>query len=148
MTPMNPLHGSPYHQPQYPLPYPPHYPPNPFGQAAEDESHLRGLSVMYWVAGGIAALATLLMLVGFFVGIGEARPDEEWQVALVGVFGCLGAAFATLTMLTGTSLAARRRRTLCVVTAAITCAGLPLGTILGVVSLIVLQRPTVRQLFH
>ena len=44
-------------------------------------------------------------------------------------------------------LAARRRHMFCVVVAAISCAFSPLGTVLGVFTLIVLYRPSVREQF-
>ena len=49
--------------------------------------------------------------------------------------------------LTGSSLKQRRRRTLCFVVACLMLPSFPLGTILGVFTIIVLRRPSVQELF-
>jgi hypothetical protein len=53
-----------------------------------------------------------------------------------------------MVMMTAASLGTRRRRTLCLVTAGLTCASFPLGTALGIFTFIVLSRPTVKTLFE
>ena len=50
-------------------------------------------------------------------------------------------------VLQGLQLRQRRRHTFCVVMAAIGCAFMPFGTVLGIFTLIVLTKPTVRSLF-
>src|SRR5262245_37032199 len=55
---------------------------------------------------------------------------------------------AAALVLGGRNLQARRRYTLCMVVAAVACLFMPLGTILGVFTLIVLNRPSVKELFQ
>jgi hypothetical protein len=48
----------------------------------------------------------------------------------------------------GRSLAARKRYTFCIIVAAISCTFFPLGTALGVFTILVLSRPSVKALFE
>jgi hypothetical protein len=80
----------------------------------------------------------------------EADPAVVGGV-LMGVGGCIGLfciIWAVLCLLTGISLNAQRRRTLCMVTAGLMCLNIPLGTILGVFTFVVLSRPSVKALFE
>ena len=67
-------------------------------------------------------------------------------------FAVLGILFGwtvtILVLLAGRALAARRRRGFCIVVAAIECMMMPLGTILGIFTIIVLARPSVVALFE
>jgi hypothetical protein len=56
-------------------------------------------------------------------------------------------AFAVLSFLAGRFLSRRQHHTFCIVIAAIDCMSLPLGTALGVFTILVLLRPSVKQLF-
>jgi len=64
-----------------------------------------------------------------------------------GLFLVFAVAYALALFLAARFLAERRRHTFCVVVAAISCTFTPLGTVLGVFTLIVLFRPSVRVLF-
>ena len=59
----------------------------------------------------------------------------------------MGLTIATLMALTGRWLSARKHKTFCFVIACIECVNMPLGTILGVFTLVVLQKPSVTVLF-
>ena len=124
-----------------------------------DEEHLRVLSILYYVWGGLSVVGACFM--GAYAVIGgtvltavsqsEREPAAAWAGAVVfvvmgGLFLLL-AALAWLTILTGRYLAQRRRYTFCLVMAIVTCLSVPLGTVLGIFTLIVLQRPSVKQLF-
>ncbi|MDZ4816523.1 MAG: hypothetical protein SGI71_09690 [Verrucomicrobiota bacterium] len=50
-------------------------------------------------------------------------------------------------LMTGLFLRMRRYRTFCLVSAAISCIHLPFGTVLGIFSLMVLLRPSVKKIF-
>lgn len=71
---------------------------------------------------------------GFFIGIGS------FVIVLSIVFGLL-------TLFCAINLQRRRRRTFCMVVAALTCLGVPLGTALGVFTLITLAKPDVQTHF-
>jgi hypothetical protein len=67
---------------------------------------------------------------------------------LIGIVGMLLMwAMAALIIYTGSSLRARKRPTLCKVMACLVCLNVPLGTALGVWTLVVLGRDSVRRLF-
>ncbi len=128
-------------------------------QEVLDAEHLRLLELCYWVAGAFGAVVTLipliyvafggLMLTGGFGRGGNAAPAVVGAVMVVlGLLACVAlAALAALKLATARSLRTRRRRTLCLVTAALTCLGIPWGTVLGVCTFLVLERPTVAALF-
>jgi hypothetical protein len=54
---------------------------------------------------------------------------------------------AALSIVAGRNLAAHRGYVFCVVVAALECLWVPLGTILGVFTIVVLQRESVKELF-
>ena len=72
-----------------------------------------------------------------------APPAESgWMFIIFGGLFCLLAwAFAGCLFLSGRWLAARRNWTFCFVVACLSCMNVPLGTILGVFTILVLQRP-------
>jgi hypothetical protein len=132
-------------------------------QQAEDQSHLQILSIIYYVFGGFQILGGLM--IGVYMSVigtmfsnvphrPPAGPDSsffamyEAMFVVMGILALLmGAAMGALNILVGSSLGQRRRYTLCLIMAAITCLGVPLGTLLGVFTLIVLNRPSVKALF-
>ena len=69
-----------------------------------------------------------------FAGLGGCGMIFVWVIAL-------------LITLSGRRLLQHRSRTFCIIVAALMCLSIPFGTILGVFTLIVLSRPSVRQLF-
>lgn len=125
---------------------------------AEDESHLKLLSIFYYVCAALGAL-TLLMVAGLgtlvFATVGRDGQDSTafggGDVAVLVVILLLSAALslagAVLQFMTAQRLRQRRGRGLCQFTAAITCLSFPLGTALGVFTFIVLARPQVRAAF-
>ena len=69
-------------------------------------------------------------------------------ISLGCVFFVMGVVGAILNVLAGRALGKHERRTLCLVVACLNCMHMPLGTLLGVFTLIVLGRPTVKSLFE
>jgi hypothetical protein len=127
--------------------------------AAHDE--LRLLSIFHYVLAGLSALFGLLPLI--YVGFGAAilsgrldggkggppPPFLGWFVIGLGLF-LMALAFLYVAGLiwAGRSLARRRSWILCMVVAGISCAFAPLGTALGVFTIVVLARPEVKALFE
>ncbi|MBA2482197.1 MAG: hypothetical protein H0V44_16165 [Planctomycetes bacterium] len=68
-------------------------------------------------------------------------------IVMSSVFILLSLVFTVTLWMAGTRLKDRTSYTFCQVVAAISCVNVPLGTVLGVFTLIVLQRPGVRALF-
>jgi hypothetical protein len=128
----------------------------------QDAEHLRLLSIFHYVVGGLMALAACIPFIHLAVGLafvsgtfGPPKPGEPspetfgWLFIGVAVFGILsGWTIAACTVFAGRSLAQRRRYVFCMVVAGLmTVACVPLGTALGVFTIIVLVRPAVKQAF-
>lgn len=126
----------------------------------QDEEQLHLLSVFHYVLAGLCSLISLFPLIYFGLGLamisgmghrGSDRFGPFFAGCFVAGFGGLFLVFAVgyalALFLAARFLAERRRHTFCVVVAAISCAFSPLGTVLGVFSLIVLFRPSVKTLF-
>ena len=125
----------------------------------QDLEHLRLLSIFHYVVAGLIGLVSLFPIFHLVMGIGimTGALDTEGDSAAA-LFGGLFAGFALLIILLGLTLAvvvamagrglARHDGyTFCLVVAAVECVFMPLGTVLGVFTLIVLLRPSVKALF-
>ena len=129
----------------------------------EDAEQLRLLSIGHYVVAGLQALFGLFPVIHLAIGIWmlaspELRQDKDGPpAALVGGF-FIGFALlwmliawtmAVLLVVAGRNLAARRRRAFCLVVAAVVAIlCMPFGTILCVLTLVVLLRPSVRAAFE
>jgi hypothetical protein len=127
----------------------------------QDAEHLRLLSIFHYIVGGLAALFSLFPLLYTIVGAifvarhGTPGPGEEappefigWILAVIGsLLFSLGTAIAICTLIAGRSLAKHTRYWFAFVMACIECLFIPFGTILGVFTIIVLSRESVKTLF-
>jgi hypothetical protein len=128
-----------------------------------DEEHLRLLAIFHFILSGLMALCAMIpfihVAVGLFLILDPAafgspgqEPPPPWLgyffVAFASVFIVLGLSLAALMLFGGLSLAKRRRYVFCQVIACLECLMMPLGTVLGVFTLVVLSRPSVRDLFN
>jgi hypothetical protein len=125
----------------------------------QDVEHLKILSILYYVWGGLTAcfscFGLLYVVIGLVAVIAGVQEKQGGPPAVVGgmfmligiVFVVLGATVGGLTIWAGRCLAQRKRYMLCLVMAGISCLSVPLGTALGVFTIIVLQRPTVKAMF-
>ena len=129
-------------------------------ESSTDREHLRLLTVFYYIWAGFQSLGGLIGLA--FIGVGAFivsspqvaqtnNPPPPWFGA---IFAGLGAlvfvaveGMAALSFFTGRFLSRRQHHTFCVVISALNCMSLPLGTALGVFSILVLQRSSVKALF-
>ncbi len=144
-------------------------------QAEIDQEQLNLLAVFYVVYGCLAAAAALAGLLiaatGAMIGAGgtaAAGWGVLWQapgadsgpaaMAAAGIFGLflmmagsavfvLAAVSAALRLLTAFALHRRRHRTFCLVISVLVSLHVPLGSLLGIASLLVLLRPSVEHLF-
>jgi len=129
----------------------------------QDREHLRLLAIFHYVVAGLAALFSFFPLLYTTVGAififaarhGTAKPGEElppeflgWIFAVVGLLlFFLGIAMAICILLAGRCLARNKHYTFALVMACIECLFIPFGTILGVFTIVVLSRESVRELF-
>ena len=126
-----------------------------------DAEHLKMLRVGYIISGVLSLLFALFPLiyvvVGLFVAVAvpnEGRNDGPPPQAigvLIAVIGLIASALIAssgiLKLTAARAIGKRRSRTLCYIAAGLACLDVPLGTLLGVCSFIVLSRPTVIRLF-
>ena len=124
----------------------------------QDLEHLKLLSIFHYVAAGMAALFACIPFIHFFMGlalttgaIGETDTEGRTVglviMAIAGLVILLGWTFAALVACAGRSLQKRRRYTFCLVMAGVECLFMPVGTVLGVFTIIVLVRDSVKELF-
>ena len=123
-----------------------------------DQDRLRLLSIFHYVLAAMQVLLALFPVIDLVLGMGivsgrvAGSPEQSssYGWALVGssvLAVALGLALAALTLLAGRRLAARQAHSFCMFVAAINCFFFPFGTILGVLTLIMLKRPAVREAF-
>lgn len=125
----------------------------------KDAQHLDLLAVFHYVVAGLTALCSLIPLVHLAIGIGLATgrldPDADPAAQSVGVIFIivavviilLGLTFSALVVVAGRNLRHRRHYTFCLVMAGLLCLMMPFGTALGVFTIIVLMRDSVRRMF-
>jgi hypothetical protein len=68
-------------------------------------------------------------------------------VVFAGVWILCGLTYASFVALAGKYLGRHQKYTFCLIIACVTCAFMPFGTVLGVFTIIVLNRESVKQLF-
>jgi len=133
----------------------------------QDLEHLRLLSIFHYVVAGLTALfacfpvfhlifgLVMLLAPGVFENHQHGPPHDP---AILRLMGAIFAFVAAMIILAGWSLAVciflagrflnlRRHYMFCLVIAALMCMITPFGTVLGVFTIIVLVRPSVKPLF-
>lgn len=126
---------------------------------AKDKQHLNTLSIFYFIFAGLSAVAALAALILIPVGVWLASMKETQQGALppefgyffigLGVFMLLWrSVYAFLMLHAGKALRQQRRWKFVFLMAIADCVlgGMP-GIVLGVFTIIVLNRPSVKELF-
>lgn len=126
----------------------------------QNEEHLRLLSIFHYVVAAFAALFALFPLIHLVIGVailtgsfanggadGEARWIGGFFVAFAAVWILAGLTFAACVLFAGRNLARRTRYTFCIVMAGIECMFMPFGTVLGVLTIVVLMKEPVKALF-
>lgn len=128
----------------------------------DDAEHLGVLSIFHYVVAGLAALFACLPLLHLGFGVlmlsgvfPETDPGSRDITKVMGIFFIvfsslaiiLGLTFCTLLALSGTYLKKRIHHTFCLVMAGVACVFMPFGTVLGVFTIMVLMRPSVKAAF-
>ena len=135
-------------------------PSNP--QHNTDNEHLRLLSIFHYVVSGVSAFIACIPIIHLVIGLififapgifgtGSNQPPAFVGWLLVGfasVFILLGWTFAVFVLVAGRFMARRKHYQLCFVVACVECLFIPFGTILGVFTILVLNRPSVKELFN
>ena len=124
----------------------------------QDEEHLRLLSILYYVKGALTGVGACIGGVYTVIAGGVLTAASQHgngppafvapMVTIILGFGVLLAvAITVLIIWAGRSLAQKKNYTFCFVVAVIICLNIPLGTALGVFTIVVLMRPSVKQMF-
>jgi len=128
-----------------------------------DVDHLNLLSILHFVGAGFALLGVLFLLMHFSIFYTVFNNPKLWEnekqgpppAELFDIFKwfylVLAIWFITsgiLSVLSGLFLRARKHRMFSMVVAGIICVHAPLGTALGVFTIIVLLRDSVRELYE
>jgi hypothetical protein len=127
----------------------------------QDEEHLRLLAIFHYVVAGLAALISLFPIFHLIIGIvmivasdkftGNGQPPPAFIgwifVVFASVFIAIGWTVAALILTAGRFLAKRKHYQFCFVMACIECLFMPFGTVLGVFTILVLSRESVKPLF-
>lgn len=128
---------------------------------SQDQEHLKLLSIFHYIVGGIGALFSLFPLIYVVLGIlflivsnrliGSGTPPPFFLgwifIILGGGFMLIGLAFAVCVILAGRFIAKHKHYIFCLVIASLNCLFMPFGTILGVFTIVVLVRPSVKAMF-
>ena len=127
---------------------------------ASDKEHLKILSIFHYVVGGLGALFACFPILHVGIGIamvagafpnhnGNGPPQAfGWLfIILPGFIILTGWTVAVCIIMAGRRLARFTNHTFCLVVAGVECIFMPFGTVLGVFTIIVLMRPSVRVLF-
>jgi hypothetical protein len=129
---------------------------------SQDEQHLDILVILHYVYGGLIALGGCVPLIYVFVGAmfvsGGIPPDSRGQgppkemgyffIAFGLVLSLFLWALAGAIVASGRFLSQRKNWIYCIIIAGLECINMPLGTLLGVFTIIVLVRQSVKELFE
>jgi hypothetical protein len=140
----------PYVDPSWAQPEPP---------TARDVEQLRNLAIGHFVYAGLVGVAALFslvyVLIGFVAAAAPASPGGPDPLLLGGIFVVIGLAVATLLgtkavllILSGLGLRSQTRQMVSYVAAGLSCMTFPLGTVLGVLTFVVLSRPAIKALYR
>ena len=128
----------------------------------QDKDHLNLLSIFHYIVGGIAVLLSFFPIIYLVLGVlflaiphrfsGSGPPPPfflGWIFIFIGAgFMLVGLAFAVCVILAGRYIVRHKHYIFCLVMASLNCLFMPFGTILGVFTIVVLMRPSVKTLFY
>ena len=129
-----------------------------------DADHLRLLSIFHYVGAGLAVLGMGFLACHYLMFHSFVNNPDMWKgqkgaipppKAFFAIFKWFYIFFGTwlvssciLNLLSGRFIGLRKFRTFSLIVAAINCIHIPLGTVLGVFTIVVLLRPSVREVYE
>lgn len=138
--------------------------PDQEAQRIIDAEHLRLLALFHYISGALTSAFSLFFGVWmvfmaamfafmppFPAGAGAPAPPQGPPLlvfAAFGVFFVLGLAYGVLEIVSGRFISLRRRRVFTLVVAVPRLLLIPYGMILSIFTLLVLERPSVKQLYR
>jgi len=129
------------------------------------EKQIKTISILYFVFSGFSFLMLMFLLLHYTImskfstmefPVREGEPDPtkmmapmlDMMIYFYVAMGVLGVLFAIATFLTGLFMLQKKKRTLCIIGAAIGCLSVPLGTALGIWALLILFDKKTKPLFE
>jgi hypothetical protein len=142
-------------------PYYPQQMPDPAAIRSKDESDLNTLGILHYVWTGllgctsIGVVAYFLLFAAVFASAPPSGPhgahDQEVAAGIMGIMGVIMGILMipmfVAHLLAAAGLRNRTRYVLVLVMSGMACLSVPLGTGLGIWTILVLQRPSVKALF-
>jgi hypothetical protein len=131
-------------------------------QRTTDAEHLKLLAIFHFVLAGLAFLGIGFLVLHYALMSQLMFHPERWQGQRGGpppqmffaffrwfylIFGVMLVVGSVCNLLSGIWIRAARNRIFSVVVAAVNCTQIPFGTVLGVFTIIVLSRDSVRELY-
>ena len=126
----------------------------------KEEEHLNLLAIFYYIKGGLNLAVGVVMIIMPCVGLVMIFSDPPqannpdvlrmigWIYLVSGIFTVvLCIALGSALILAGSRLRARTHHQFCFVMAVICCLNVPLGLILGIFTILTLNKPQVKELF-
>ena len=128
-----------------------------------DTEHLNLLAIFHYILGGMSAFFACIPIIHLIMGIAMVaaptfmggNPNNAppafvgYMFITIAVFAIsIGWIYAIAVILSGRFLARRMNYTFCFIMACVECIFLPMGTVLGVFTLLVLTRPSVKMRFR
>ena len=131
---------------------------------SEDDKQLDLLAVFHYVLGVFIALFSCVPLIHVTIGImivsgaffEEGMTPEQgppavfgWLFVIAGsIFVLVGWSIAVCTLIAGRRLQTKRSRVFCMIVAGLMCVFMPFGTVLGVFTLVALNKDSIRASFE
>lgn len=126
----------------------------------QDNEHLRLLTLFHYITAALVALCSSFPIIHLVMGIamvtgamdqpGQQGPPTGFGyifIAFAVVFIAIGWACAVMIFFAGRFLRDRKNHLFCMVVAGLSCFFMPIGTILGVFTIVVLNRAGVKEQF-
>ncbi len=125
----------------------------------EQRNNLDTIAIFHFISGGLKIFASLFVLIYVVMGAGMIvsgghSGGAEMQITggVILIFGLFGfllvVAMGIMSILCGKYLKERRNRIFCMVISGIACMNAPLGTVLGVFTILEIEKPEVKPLFE
>lgn len=126
--------------------------------SSEDIDQLRLLSIFHYVVAGVLALFSIFPVIHLVMGIlmvtgqfDDGNPPPAmfgWMfVIMASIMILCGLVLSVFVAIAGRQLGNHTGYTFCLVVAGVECLFFPFGTVLGVLTILVLLRPRVKELF-
>jgi hypothetical protein len=131
----------------------------------QDVDQIKILAIFHFIVAGIAGLFACFPIFHLLMGIsmltgsffqGETPTDMPFPFSMFGLMFTIipavmiffGWAFAIALAISGYFLTKKQHYLFCMIMAGVSCIFTPFGTVLGVFTIVVLMRPSVKELFH